>query len=1007
MARRPLLCRLAAFSALLVLLGLPELPAQTLPSFLPFTVHSGQPQRGAATSGPDYRGFRSVDTEHFRFIYEPRDEQAVTELISYADRVYEQMADFLGTRPSRIRVLVNGRTDLANGFFDPLPPHHMAVFVAAPTAPRFGARTESWLRLVFVHELAHYMHFVYDHGLFSGIPTVFAAEAASLHGVFMAGWMIEGLAIYAESAFTEGGRLSSPHFELYLKAPIVEDRTFDLRRAAYDTHLPPPGRFYVAGAAIVEYIADEYGPGTLREIHREYVRLPFLGMNHAVKRAVGREMHDLYDAMLDRRAQRYGQRSDVPEGARITSQGVSNFRGVRVRNGALYAHRSAPDERPGIVRLPPVSAPGQTEMPTDKPTSQHPEAFAEAEQLIVASLADPDSFDVSRDGSRIVYAAQVSKPSQPAGGERVFRLYERNLTSGDDRRVTDATGLFHPVYVPGTRFAVAVQRRGTYHRLVAVDLESGDLSVLHNPQAAYIYHPDISPSAREVSFARNERGIQRVYRLPLAVTEEDGLRPSGEAIPATAVLSAGSRGNAITPQHHPRYGSDGLLYYVAERDGELVLHRVTGSGAVERVLRDRIGIVSGAMYEDHIYYVTYRSDGYEIRRKTPEFAEIAPLERLLAGAGQAADDGAAALASPPPPMPRADLKDAGAYSARRHYGFPWPRAWLPYPSVTTRADGNLDLGMGLFLHGVGLPRRTAWYLAMGYHPTVNQPHGFFALSSRYGRALLSYELDQRYQSSWPGRARQTTSQIMEARVDLYRRFDRDTTTRITLSGAIEHLMHASADSDFPFMLPNEHYALAGAGVSAGKSSIGSARDLYPQRFLQGGFSIAHPIPGIGAAHPGLRTRADLIGSFPLGGGFSGSVSASGRHTTGAVPQQRPIALRGFEQMTAISRDLPALLSGRLELRSPGKLTDVPLPLLLSLQGFGGALFVEAQAAAGLSAGDGPHPALTFEPDSAVHVGGEIALKLGVSIGDVIVRPGIALRLDWEERRAQPQLYVRL
>ena len=129
----------------------------------------------ANPAGPleaDFTGWQRVETAHFAFVFEPRDQGAVQELLSFSEEVYDEVTGFLGSRPARVWVVIAGRVDLANGFTSPFPPH-ITLYLAPPSEPLIGLEASQYLRLLLVHELTHFINFEYDKGMFAFLSAFF------------------------------------------------------------------------------------------------------------------------------------------------------------------------------------------------------------------------------------------------------------------------------------------------------------------------------------------------------------------------------------------------------------------------------------------------------------------------------------------------------------------------------------------------------------------------------------------------------------------------------------------------------------------------------------------------------------------------------------------------------------------------------------------------------------------------------------------------------------------
>jgi hypothetical protein len=112
--------------------------------------------------------WQQAETEHFLFIFEPRDREIVNELLTFCEPVYEKVSGFFRTYPKKVPCVIRGRVDEANGVTMSFP-SKIELYCTAPTDHFLGARTENWLKALLTHELTHFVHQSMDTGLFHGL----------------------------------------------------------------------------------------------------------------------------------------------------------------------------------------------------------------------------------------------------------------------------------------------------------------------------------------------------------------------------------------------------------------------------------------------------------------------------------------------------------------------------------------------------------------------------------------------------------------------------------------------------------------------------------------------------------------------------------------------------------------------------------------------------------------------------------------------------------------------
>ncbi|HET6452481.1 MAG TPA: hypothetical protein VFI08_14275, partial [Spirochaetia bacterium] len=432
--------------------------------------------------------WRETDTAHFRFIFEPRDQASVDELLVFCEEVYSQVTAFWGSRPAVVPCIIRGRRDDANGVTESFP-FRIELYVTAPTDFVMGTRS-SWLRLLLTHELTHFVHETMDTGLLHEASRLFGAEVTSAGLALLPGWAVEGPAVYDETELTEGGRGRSALFEICLKAAAEEDRFFSLEQAGYPSDLPPPDRIYVGGWALSSWLQETYGPETLRRIMDAYLSFPFLGPWSAISRVTGRSAAAIYSDMTRALRQRYAAAGQISGGTRLTPAVTGSWSHPLVTPAGLIAWHTGPDLYPSFVRIEPSNG---SEVVLGR-----------------AALTDASSFCATPDGRRIWFSSFVVDYRRPDDVRTVSDLFVLDTTTHAVRQLTHGAHVWHPAVSGDGRRLVAVQGVGPYSRLVAVDTVTGAVRALFAVEQGNVYNPALSPNGERVAFVLNVRGMQGV-----------------------------------------------------------------------------------------------------------------------------------------------------------------------------------------------------------------------------------------------------------------------------------------------------------------------------------------------------------------------------------------------------------------------------------------------------------------------------------------------------------------
>ena len=140
---------------------------------------------GIASTGFATGPWLATETDNFTFLFREHEAAAVKELLTYAEDLYAELTTFLGTTTPRVTVVVYGETDLANGLYTFYPPQRIVLYTVQPSIPWLGGDAESWLRLLFVHELTHFIQANHRPGFMHGFGQLFGTSLSAVDNAFL------------------------------------------------------------------------------------------------------------------------------------------------------------------------------------------------------------------------------------------------------------------------------------------------------------------------------------------------------------------------------------------------------------------------------------------------------------------------------------------------------------------------------------------------------------------------------------------------------------------------------------------------------------------------------------------------------------------------------------------------------------------------------------------------------------------------------------------------------
>ena len=251
--------------------------------------------RPAATAADPYLQWWTIETAHFRIHYYKGLEPVAEKVATVAEGVNERLAASLGHDLTDVtHIVLSDHTDDANGDADAFPYNSIYLWVTAPEDLSPLGDYDDWQLELVTHEHTHVLHT--DSA--GGIPALVNRLTGKwwLPNRAQPKWILEGLAVLEESAYTSGGRLRSSLFDMYLRADVLSHRLAPLDQMSHFVRRWPQGNlWYLYGSRFLRWIADVYGESSLRAVIADYGQqvIPW-SVNRSIRRATGLTYEELY-----------------------------------------------------------------------------------------------------------------------------------------------------------------------------------------------------------------------------------------------------------------------------------------------------------------------------------------------------------------------------------------------------------------------------------------------------------------------------------------------------------------------------------------------------------------------------------------------------------------------------------------------------------------------------------------------------------------------------------------
>ena len=203
--------------------------------------------------------WRTLHTPHFRIHFRPVYRDAALIQAREAERAYGLLATELHPPRGVVDITLADDIDAANGFTTVVPTNRITIYAAPPAGDHGLLFFDSWLRLVTTHELAHVFHLDRSRGLWGGLQRVFGRAPGLFPNEHQPSWVIEGLATYYESRFTNAGRVRGSFHTQVLGADRVAGASRSPWNATLFTRWADGVVPYAYGSRFLHYLAGAVG----------------------------------------------------------------------------------------------------------------------------------------------------------------------------------------------------------------------------------------------------------------------------------------------------------------------------------------------------------------------------------------------------------------------------------------------------------------------------------------------------------------------------------------------------------------------------------------------------------------------------------------------------------------------------------------------------------------------------------------------------------------------------
>ncbi|MFC1496483.1 hypothetical protein ACFL52_03615 [Candidatus Margulisiibacteriota bacterium] len=534
------------------------------------------PSFAAVQYDPAYT-WRTIETAHFSIHYHDGLEKLAEEFAPQAEEVHRKLAPFLRHTPEmKTNVVLVDNVDYGNGWATVIPGPLVSLYVTNTGSNLSPYSYKNWLKYVFFHEYTHVLN-MDTIGPASKLTKMIFGRVIFPNSI-APGFMLEGLAVYMESHFYDGGRIFNPRFEALLRMDILEDNMKSIDQAAINTvRWPGKNLWYVYGSYFFEYLSETYGQHKITDLNLRYGDyILYSGIDQAFRAIYGKSLIRLWDDWIIYEKEKYNLQKQALQDDhfikpdKLTSSGHYNLQPIWSEDSEniYYAERD------------------YSNYPAIKKYNLN---LRKSEKVAEQPLFE-DNLDLL--GQKLIY----SKGTVQNNFYFHKDIYVLDIKNKKKKRITEGRRAADPAFSPDGKLIVFTEliQGSRYLRII----ENGKIAPIGDnvPGVSY-FHPVFSPNGRSIVAAKWVEGDQSLYQIDLESGREEKL------------IDFGLCGN-------PSFSADGdYILFDSDKTG---VANIFALRLEDRQLFQVTGVLGMALMPavspdgEKITFVNYSSNGYDL-----------------------------------------------------------------------------------------------------------------------------------------------------------------------------------------------------------------------------------------------------------------------------------------------------------------------------------------------------------------------------------------------------------
>jgi len=445
---------------------------------------------------------------HVDIIFRGNIHREAQRIANTLEHLYEPNTQSLGTRPSRITIVLRNQSAQVNSFVRLSP--RKAEFSSFPSPDHNLIGTNEWLDVLSVHEFRHVVQYACLTQNSNRLAYWLGGETLLGSMIFLnlPPWLLEGDAVGMETALTQSGRGRIPSFSLLYKTNLLVGRKFSYAKQTLGSFKDPVPDHYRVGYYVSTYLRRKYGAGVIEAILQK-TTLPTL-FSAAVKAVTHNTLSQIYEE-TNQTLKDYWQQQ--LEGLSLTQ--ATSLHTRRTTDHTNYAYPQLDEQGDIVVLKSGIGTVAQFVKLDGKEHTQH--------LFTPGNIGERMGFSTAK--NKIVWVETIPDVRWENRSYGVIKCY--NTLTKRSKTLTHKSRYGTAALSPDATQIVAFESDEAYnHQLVILDAETGQiLKRLPNPDNHLYLTPRWSADGRYIVVVKNVQRSVTIARIDITTGKTQDLLP--------------------------------------------------------------------------------------------------------------------------------------------------------------------------------------------------------------------------------------------------------------------------------------------------------------------------------------------------------------------------------------------------------------------------------------------------------------------------------------------------